>query len=99
MSKDYQTQFDEALEVIQISESEGYKTLMGKLTGEMDRMESERKKIQDSMLEEVRKGGVSSENVVQQLIRVEARLDGLKYIINQVSFFERRRDEASNHLE
>ena len=99
MSRDYQIQFDEALEVIQITESEGFKTLMGKLDNEMSRMESERKTIQDSMLEEVRKGGVNSENVVQQLIRVEARLDGLKYIINQVSFFARRRDEASNHLE
>lgn len=99
MAKDYQKQFDEALEVIQVSESEGFKTLMLKLETEIGQVRADIDRANDDMLEQVRKEGVESEKFVQKVIRLKARMEGLQFIISQVSFFRRRRDEAVKNLE
>lgn len=98
MSKDYQEQFDVSHEVLEVVDSEGFKVLIGTVEQEIEKVGKDIVRARADMLNAVRDGGVDSEKLVQQLIRFEARLEGLQFIISQVSFFRRKKDEAVKHL-
>lgn len=99
MSKDYQRQFDEAYEVLEVSESEGFKTLMGDVHQQITSLESQIENIQKDMLHGVRDDGIDSHKFIQKLIYLNAKKEGLKFISTRVDSFRKRRDEASNKLE
>ena len=98
MSTDYDKQFEEAHEVLETVQSDGFKTLMVNIEAEIKATEIEVDRARKDMLEGVRKGGIDSERFVQNIIRCEAKLEGLRFITSQVSFFERKKEQAVKHL-
>lgn len=96
---DYQKQFDIAHEVVEVSQSDGFKTLMSSVEQQLAQVQVEIDSINDDMLEAVRKEGVNSEKFVQRLIRLTARRDGLKFIISEVEHHKKLREEASKHID
>lgn len=95
---DYQRQFDIAHEVVEVSQADGFKTLMKEVEEQIASIESQIERLNSEMLLAVRKGGVNSEKHVQQLIELTAYAKGLKFISKQVDLFRKKRDEASNKL-
>ena len=98
MSKDYEKQFDEAHEVLETVQSDGFQTLLKTIEAEIKSLEVEVDRARNEMLEAVRKEGVDSERFVQNIIRCEAKLEGLRFITSQVSFFERKKEQAVKKL-
>lgn len=98
MSKDYQRQYDEAHEVLEVAESDGFKTLMKENATQVASIDSQIVTVQKNMLRAVKDGGVDSHKYVQQLIELNARKEGLLFISNRIDFFRKKRDEASNRI-
>lgn len=98
MGTDYNKQFDEAHEVLETVQSDGFQTLIKSIEAEITSIEVEVERAQNEMLEAVRKGGVDSERFVQNIVRCNAKLEGLRFITSQVSFFERKKEQAVKHL-
>jgi len=95
---DYEKQFEEAHEVTEIANSDGFKILMGTVDEEIANVQQQVARVHQEMQESIRKGGVDSEKVVQQLTRLDARLAGLQFISNQVERFKGRKATASKQI-
>lgn len=99
MSKDYQRQFDEAYEVLEIAESDGFKTLMADVEQQITSLDSQIETAQRDMLKGVRDEGIDAYSFIQKLVYLNAKREGLKFISTRIDTFRKRRDEASNKLE
>lgn len=98
MATDYEKQFEEAHEVTEIANSDGFKRLMGEVDAEIANTQSQVDRIRNDMQEAIRAGGVDSERIVQQLTRLDARLGGLQFISKQVERFKAKKQQASKHI-
>lgn len=94
---DYQRQFDEAHEVLEIADSDGFKRLMQDVETQITSIESQVESLHKEMLRSV-EDGIDPNHYVQKLIALNARKQGLQFISKRLTFFRKKRDEASNKL-
>lgn len=99
MTQNYQKQFDIAHEVLETTDSEGFKTLLSALQEKISQVNTAIGRLNSEMLQQVEKGGVDSDKFVQRVVALEAERKGLQFIINQVAIHRKRKDEAAKHLD
>ena len=95
----YQEQYDIAHEVLEITQSEGFKTLQSALDGKVSQVKNALGRANSDLLQAVKREGVDSEKYVQKVVALSAELDGLQFITNQVSFHRKKKEEAAKHLD
>lgn len=97
---DYQAQFDKAHDVTEIIEANGFVILVEDLENEIERIEEEIEREQEAMRTGVAdRQLVDSEHYTQVMIGLNATLNGLRFISNQVEYYQRRKQEAIKHLQ
>ncbi len=95
----YQAQFDKAHSVTEITEANGFVILAEDLENEVGRVEEEIEREQEAMRTGIEEGdSVDSEHYTQRMIGLNAQLIGLRFISNQIEYYERRKEEAIKHL-
>lgn len=95
----YQEQYDIAHEVLEITQSEGFKTLQSALNDKVTQVTNALGRANADLLQAVKREGVDSERYVQKVVALSAELDGLQFITNQVELHRKRKESAAKHLD
>ena len=85
----YQEQYDIAHEVLEITQSEGFKTLQSELNAKVSQVRNALGRANSDLLLEVKRDGIDSETYVQKVVALSAELDGLEFINKQVELHRR----------
>ena len=97
---DYQAQFDKAHSVTEITEANGFVILVEDLEDEIARVEDDIEQEQEALRDAVhKKETVDTEHYTQQMIALNSQLIGLRFISNQVEYYQRRKEEAIKKLQ
>jgi len=94
--KDYSRQFDEAHEVLEMTQSPGFATLRADIDKQIARIDEDIKLLNEQIIQEA--GSVDAHKCIQQLIKLQSRKEGLSYIINQVAFYQKKKSEAIKRI-
>jgi len=95
----YQEQYDIAHEVLEITQSEGFKVLLGELESKVSQVKNALGRANGDLLVAVKRDGVDSEKYVQKVTALSAELEGLQFITNQVELHRKRKEQAAKHLD
>jgi len=95
----YQEQYDIAHEVLEITDSEGFKTLLTELQSKVTQVTNALGRANSDMVDAVKREGVDSERYVQKVVALSAELNGLQFITNQVELHRKRKESAAKHLD
>lgn len=97
---DYQAQFDKAHSVTEITEVNGFVILVADLDDEIARVEDDIERENEALRKGIDdKSAVDSEHYTQTMIALNAKLNGLRFISNQIEYYQRRKDEAIKKLQ
>lgn len=99
MGKDYQAQYDQALEVLEVVDSEGFQVLMEVLVTRQVAIKTELDRHNKDVLRTASDGNLDSERHVQKTIALQAELKGLEFISTQVELFRKKKKEASKRID
>ena len=86
------SRFDEAHEVLEVWDTEGFKLVRDRLDDEIKTAEGNLKRIQDDMTREAKDGGVDAHQTINQLVYWNGRRDGLMFLSNQIESAKRDKE-------